>query len=200
MRRRHQQHELVGADRHFEQPFLGGMKRQRAEIEAALLHFDGNLARRHAADVDGDVGIALAEARDERQQRVDRRLVGADEHAAAPHIAQLAHGRLGLLREPHQPLPVVLQHAAGFGQRPGLRRAIEQLLAELDFEPADRLAHRRLRAVHFRGGAREAALLGDGEKDLQGRQIHGRHYNMCLFFVNHYRFDFYYGRSPPLRP
>ena len=43
--------------------------------------------------------------------------VGADEHAAAPQVAQLAHRRLGLLGQPHQPLRVVLQHAAGLGER-----------------------------------------------------------------------------------
>ena len=59
VRRRHQQHELVAADRHLEQALLGRMERQRAEVEAALLHFDGDLTGRHAAHVDRDVGIAL---------------------------------------------------------------------------------------------------------------------------------------------
>ena len=95
-----------------EQPLLGRVERQRAEIEAPLLDFDGNLPRGHAADVGGDVGVALAEPRDERQQRVDGGLVGADEHAAAAQIAQLAHRRLGLLRQAHEPLAVVLQHLA----------------------------------------------------------------------------------------
>ena len=44
---------------------------------------------------------------DERQQRVHGRLVGADEHAPAPQIAQLAHRRLGFLGQPDQPLGVV---------------------------------------------------------------------------------------------
>ena len=138
------------------------MKRQRAEVEAALLHLDGNLAREHAPHVDRDVGVPLAEARDERQQRVDGGFVGADQHAPAPQIAQLAHGRL------------VLEHPPRFGQRPRFRGAIEQLLAQLDLEPADGLADRRLRAVHLRRGARKAALLGHGEKDLQRAQVHGR--------------------------
>ena len=52
---------------------------------------------------------------------MDGRFVRADEHAAAAQIAKLAHRRLGLFGEPHEPLAVVLQHLAGVGQRPGLR-------------------------------------------------------------------------------
>ncbi len=117
-------------------------------------------------------GIALAEARDQRQQGVHGGLVGADEHAAAPQIAQLAHRRLGFLRQADEPLPVVLQHLPRLGQRAGLRRAVEQLLAELQLEPPDRLADGGLGAVHFCGGARKTALLRHGQEHLQGGEVH----------------------------
>ena len=113
-------------------------------------------------------GNSLAEARHQRQQRVDGRLVGANQHAPAAQIAQLAHRRLGFLGQPHQPLPVVLQHPAGVGERAALRRSVEQLLAELVLETPHRLADGRLRAVHLGGGARETALVGHGQKDLAG--------------------------------
>ena len=119
--RRDEQDEFVAADGNLEQPFLFRMKRERAEIEAALLDLDGNLPRRDAPHVDRDVGIAVPEFSDERQQRVDRRFIRPDEHAAAPQITQLAHGRLGLFGQTHEPLAVVLQHLAGVGQRAGLR-------------------------------------------------------------------------------
>ena len=102
-------------------------------------------------------------------------LVGADEHAAAAQVAQLAHGRLGLFGEAHQPLRVVAQHAPGFGQRALLRRSIEQPLAELVLEPPDGLAHGGLGAVQLGGGAREAALGRDGQKDLEFGQFHEVH-------------------------
>ena len=117
-------------------------------------------------------GTRLAEARHQRQQRVDGRFVGADEHAAAPQVAQLAHRRLGFFGEPHEALAVVLQHAPGVGQRAALRRPIEELLAQVVLEAADRLADRRLGAVHLGRGARKAALFGDGEKDPEGGQVH----------------------------
>jgi hypothetical protein len=38
------------------------MKRERAEVEAALLHFDSDLPRGHAPHVDRDVGVPLTES------------------------------------------------------------------------------------------------------------------------------------------
>src|SRR3954467_1864963 len=111
------------------------MKRQRAEIEAALLNLDGDLASWHTAHVDRDVGITLAEADDERQQRVNGRFVRADQDTPAPQIAQLADRGFGFFGEADEALPVVLQHPPGFGERSVLRRAIEQLLPELELQP-----------------------------------------------------------------
>jgi hypothetical protein len=169
---RYEQHELVTADRHFQQAFLGRAEGERPEIEAALLHFNGNLARRHATDVGGNVGIALTESRNQREQRMHRRLVGADQHAPAPQVAQIADGGFGFLRQPHQPVPVVLEHPARFGEGSCFRRPVEELFAEVVFEPAHRLADGGLGPVHFGGRPGEAALLGDGEEDLQCGQIH----------------------------
>ncbi len=186
VRGRDEQHELVAADRDFEQAFFGRMECQRAEVEAPLLDFDGDLPRRDTADVDRDVGETAAETPDQRQQRVDGGFVGADQHASAPQVAQLPHGRFGLLGQAHETLPVVLEHPAGVGQGARLRGAIEQLLAEVDFEPADGLAHRGLRAVDLGRGPGETALLGHGQEGLQGGDIH----KFVLFYRNDYHFDF----------
>ena len=101
------------------------------------------------------------------------RFVGADQHAAAPQIAQLAHRRLRLFGEAHQALAVVLEHLAGVGERTALRRPIEQLFAEVGLEPAHRLAHGRLRAVHLGRGARKAPLVRDRQKRLERCDVHG---------------------------
>jgi hypothetical protein len=106
VRRRDEQHELVAADRDLEQAFFRGVECQRAEVEAPLLDFDRDLPRRDTADVDRDVRETAAEAPDQRQQRVDGRFVGADQHASAPQVAQLPHGRFGLLGQTHETLPV----------------------------------------------------------------------------------------------
>ena len=143
------------------------MKGQGAKIETALLNFDCNLARGHAAHVNRDLRMPLAKPRDEREQRVDGRFVGADEDAAPPQIAQFAHRRFGFFGKAHEPLPIVLEHAARIGQRSAFRGSVEQLLAEIGLQPPDRLAHGRLGAMDLRGGAREASLVGHGEKNLQ---------------------------------
>ena len=123
---------------------------------------DGN-----APHVDLNLRMRVAEAVDERQQRVHRAFVRADEHAAAAQVAQLADGLLGFFREAHQPLRVVAQHAAGLGQRALLRRSVEQPLAELVLEPPDGLADGRLGPMQLGRGPRKAALGRDGQKDLQ---------------------------------
>ncbi len=89
MRRRHQEHQLVSADRHFEQP-LGRPERQRAKIETALLDLDHRLPGRNPANVDGDVGVALAESCDQRQQGVNRGFVRADQDPSTTQVAKIA--------------------------------------------------------------------------------------------------------------
>ena len=136
------------------------------------MDFDGDLPRGNAPDVDRDLGQALPEASHQRQKGMDGSFVRADEHAAALEVAELAHRRLGFFREPNQPLPIILEHTPGIGERPALRRPVEQLLAELALQTPDRLTDGRLRPVHPRRGAREAALLRHRQEDVQRRQVH----------------------------
>ena len=110
--------------------------------------------------------------RDERQQAVHRAVVGPDEHAAALEVGQLAHGRLGLVGEAHQPLGVVLQHAAGLGQPAVLGGAVHEPLAQFVLEPAQGLAHRGLGAMEALGGLRETAFRGHREEHLQLGDVH----------------------------
>ena len=104
---------------------------------------------------------------------MDRGFVGADEHAAAPQVAEVLDGRLRLFRQPEQPLGVVAQQAAGVGQRGVLGGAVEQPLADALLEPPDRLADRRLGPVQLHGRPREAAFGRDPQEDAQFGQFHG---------------------------
>ena len=88
-----------------------------------------------------------AEVLEQRQHDVDRRFVGADQHAPALQVAQVADRGIRLLRQPHQPLRVVEEHAPGFGQLAVLRRSVEEALAEVVLEALDGLADGGLRAV-----------------------------------------------------
>ena len=157
-----------------------GVERHDAEVEAALRHFDAHLARRHAAHIDQDARMFLAELLDERQQHVDAAFVRSDQHAPALQIAQLANRELRLFRQPLQAFGVVPEHPPRLGQRAVLRRPIEEALADLVFEAADGLADGRLGPMQLGRGARKAALRGNGEKDAQFRQFHKRYYKLSL--------------------
>ena len=109
--------------------------------------------------------MRLPEARDERQHDVDRRFVGADEHAAAAQVAQVLDGALRLLGQAQQTLGVVAQQAPGVGQGGVLGGAVEQPLADALLQPADRLADRRLGPVQLHGRPGEAPFGGDLQKD-----------------------------------
>jgi hypothetical protein len=109
--------------------------------------------------------MAVAEALDERQHRVNRRFVAADQHAAAAEIAQVLDRFLGFLGEPQQAVGVVAQEPAGLGQRGVLRGAVEQPLADALLQPPHGLADRRLRAVQLHRGLGEAPLGCNGEKN-----------------------------------
>ena len=89
-------------------------------------------------------------------------------------------------RHPHETIAVVLQHPPRLGQRAVFRRAVEQLLAEVELEAAHGLADRRLRTVDLGGGPRKAPLLGHCEKGLEGSDVH----KFALLYRNDYHFDF----------
>ena len=138
----------------------------------SLRDFDADLARGHAADVYENAGMLVAKFFDQGQQDVHAALVRSDQDAPALQVPQLANGQLRFFRESLQPFGVVAQYPPRLRQRAVFRRAIEQPLPHFLFEAANRLADGRLRAVQLRGGARKAALRGDGEKYPQFCQLH----------------------------
>ena len=119
-------------------------------------------------------GILLLERRDERQHGVHAGLVRADQHAALLDVAQVGDGRRGLVDEPQEPRRVLEEHFPRVGQRAVARRPVDELLARAVLEPADRLAHRGLRAAELAGGAREAAFGGHHGEDAEILEGHGR--------------------------
>ena len=118
--------------------------------------------------------MGLGEPVEKRQERVHRRLVGADDDAPAADLLQLAHGHFGVRRQAQQPAGILLKQPPRFGQRAVADRTIEEPVAQLFFEPADRLADGGLRAMQLLGGDREAALGRDRHKCAQILQLHRR--------------------------
>ena len=168
-----QHDELVVAEREGLQTPLARREGQHPEVERAAEHLPGHLPGRDAAHLDLRMRMIRTETLDDREQHVHRAFVRADQHPAAPQVLQLANRALGFRLELREALRVVEQQLACLGQPPALRRTIEQPLVELVLEPPDGLADRRLRPVQPFRRAREAALVGDGEEDLQLGEIHG---------------------------
>ena len=131
------------------------------------------MARRHAAHVDQHLGVGAPEAGDDRQQRMDGGFVGADDDAAAAHLLELADGELGVGGEGQQAAGIVLEEAAGLGQRAVARRAVEQAIPELFFEAFDGLADRRLGPVELLCGLGKTSLGRDGRENGEILQLHG---------------------------
>ena len=67
------------------------------EVETAVEHLTGDLPRMYASHLDLSVRMRFAELYDNRQQHVHRRLVHADEHAAASEFLQFTHRALGFI-------------------------------------------------------------------------------------------------------
>ena len=74
--------------------------------------------------------------------------------------------------------------AAGIGQRHAARMAHEQLGVDLALERADLLGERRLLHVQLLGGARDMALMRDGDEVAEMAQFHGAYpMNMEMAFI-----------------
>ena len=151
----------------------GRLEREDAEVEAAIEHLGADLPRRaRGARPRVTCGCVDAKSLDERQQRVDGGLVGADEHAPAPDL-QLAHRRFRLRRQPQQPLGVVQQQAPGLGQRAVFDDRSKSRSPELVLEPPDRLADRRLRPVQLRAAREKLRSAATATKrNCQVLQLH----------------------------
>ena len=172
MRRRREQDDVVAAEEDGLDAAIRGQEREDAEVDAAIEDGAGDLARRHAPDLDRHLRMQRGEALDVRQQAVHGRLVGAHDHAAAAHLLELLDGGLGLAGQPQQPLRVILEQTAGLGERAVPGRPVEQPLAQLILDPADRLADGRLGPVEAARRGGETPVRGDGEKRGQVRELH----------------------------
>ena len=113
--------EFVGPKRQRLQPAVGWLECKDAEIEVALKHFGANLPGVDASHVDLDVLVVLPERGNERQQRMNGRLVRPDQDAASAQVTQLTNRRRRLFGQPHQALGVVEQHITRVGEHAVLR-------------------------------------------------------------------------------
>jgi hypothetical protein len=129
------------------------------------------LQRRVDLDLEPDVGVALAERRQQRRDDVrgqHRRRVDAQH--AGQLAAVRAHQRIGLVdllqdgAHPHQ------VRLAGFGERQPARAALEQPRLQVVLEIGDQARHRSGRQLQGTGRRGEAAFVGDALEHAHGEQ------------------------------
>lgn len=144
-----------------------------AEFDVVLEDIIGNVAAERTADGDFDGGMETAEFGEDGQKVEGREFVGRDVELAFLKLAELDESFLGVLTEVHEFFGVFLEDTAGVGEDSVTGRAVEERLADFEFELADGLTDRGLGAEELLGGAGEAALAGNGEKDFELGKIHG---------------------------
>ncbi len=149
----HQHHELILAEDHCTEARFSRLEREDTEIEASLGDLGADLTRRNTPDVDMNQRVGVAELRDDRQHHVHRGFIGADQHASAAEVAQVADRAFSLLRQAQQAFGVLTKQATGLGQGSVFRGAVEQPFADRLLETPDGLTDRRLRTVQFHRGA-----------------------------------------------
>ena len=147
-------------------------ERDGAEIEAVVQDFVRNVARKHAVNAHLNAGVEFAELSERREKCVDGAFVDAERKFAAFEALEFGEALFDFVAEIDEAFGIVAEKGSCVGQADGACAADEKRLAERVFELANSQTDRRLRAVKTLGGAREAAFLGDHQKNLEFTEIH----------------------------
>ncbi|MNQ86900.1 hypothetical protein D3C85_1021060 [compost metagenome] len=124
-------------------------------------------------DVQRHLRVRAGEGAQQGRQTVQADVVaGGQGQAAADLAAEIVQGAAGIVQHIEDLVGAWQQGAAGLGQAHLAAQTVEQAYIELLFQAGDALAHGRLGQVQAFGGIGEAALLGDGDKGIEGGEIH----------------------------
>jgi len=167
------QHMLAWRDQH--QPILAVGKHlqvlgrhvpgEDADIGQPLAQGAQGVTADALLQVDLHLRVLAGEGTQVLGEKLDhRRGIGVDAHMALHALAELAQVGVQLLQVVQQVARVVQQRVTGRRQLDALGLAIEQADAELPFQIADALAHRRQGQMFTLGGTGQAALVGDGDE------------------------------------
>ena len=142
-------------------------KGNRAEIEAVVDHFVGNIAGEHAMKADLNAGVGFAEASEGGEEGMDGALVDAEGEFAALEALEFHEALFDLVAEIEEAFGVLAEKGAGVGEADGARPPDEERLAEGFLELTNGEADGGLGTVEAFGSPGETAFAGNSQKDLQ---------------------------------
>ena len=147
---------------------------EEGEVGVALAQARDRVREVERADLDPDVGMAAAEARQHRrEQAARRRAERADDQRAGLAAGERPAARERLVGGQQDVLRVGEQRLARGRQLDAAGAAREQGAADLALERADLRRQRRLRQAEPHGSPREVQFLRDGHEVAQLAEVHG---------------------------
>ena len=165
---------LLATERHRPQRVVGGVLHGDPDLGVAAHHLGRDLRRAlGVGERHGDAWVRGAERAGEGRDRVDgERRERAQVEPSRFEPADCRHRGAGHLHVAQRLAGGSDERLTRGGERHAAADAVEEGSAELGFELADRLRHRRLRNELGQRGAGEAALVDDGEEQPELAQIH----------------------------
>ncbi len=169
MARQHDEDELVkepGRDALFAEPDRVPSDHSEIQLVATDLLFDEGGVRN--AQAQGHPGVCLLEGRDHAREHIDpRRGTGPEDERAALEPAEVGHGLSGARQRCEEPVRMVLEDAAGFGESHLPSQAVEETSAQLALHLRHVLGEGGLAQVHGLCGSPETPGFGHGQEDFE---------------------------------
>lgn len=176
MARRHDENEFIeepGRDALFTEPERMSPDHPKIKLVPADLLFDEGGVRN--AQAQGHAGIFLLERRDDAREHIDpRRGTGPENERATLEPAEVGHGLSGARERCEEPVCMVLEHAASFGEGHLSSQPVEETSSQLALHFRHVLGKGGLAQVHGLRGGTETSGLGHGEEhfELPKRRLH----------------------------
>jgi sterol desaturase/sphingolipid hydroxylase (fatty acid hydroxylase superfamily) len=183
MVRRHNEDQFVQEPRRhalFTEPERVSSYHPEIQLVPPDLLFDGGGVRNTQAQ--GHAGMLPLERRDHAREHIDPgRGTGPEDEGPALEPAEVGHGLSGACQGCEEPMRMLLEDAAGFGEGHLPSQAVEETSAQLALHLRHVLGESGLAQVHGLGGGTEAPSFGHGQENFELAE--GRLHKVCLIRV-----------------
>jgi sterol desaturase/sphingolipid hydroxylase (fatty acid hydroxylase superfamily) len=169
MARRHDEDKLVkepGRDALFAEPDRVPSDHSKIQLVATDLLFDEGGVR--DAQAQGHPGVCFLERRDHAREHIDpRRGTSPQDEGPALEPAEIGHGLSGARQGCEEPMRMLLEDTAGFGEGHLPSQAVEETSTQLALHFRHVLGEGGLAQVHGLCGRPETSGLGHGQEDFE---------------------------------